>query len=65
MKVFLSKVDGDVIVQARFKGAGLLGEVTELVPLGGEFLGHSHDELVAMGEGEVILDQATSMVLLE
>jgi len=55
MKVFLSKVDGGVMVQACLKGDGMLGELTQLVPLTGGFLGHAHDELVAMGDGEIDL----------
>jgi hypothetical protein len=53
MRVFLSKVDGGVMVQARLEGGdGLLGEAAQLVRPGEAFGQFTHDELVAMGEGE-------------
>ena len=58
MKVFLSKVDGGVMVQARAVGKGLLGDLTQLVEPGGEFLGYSYDELAATGNGECDLTDA-------
>jgi hypothetical protein len=58
MKVFLSTVDGGVMVQARLEGKDGGGDVTQLVAPGGDFLAHSHDDLAAMGEGEKELTDA-------
>ena len=52
MKVFLSKVDGGVMVQARLEGKNTVGDAARLVAPGEDFFGYSFDELVAMGNGE-------------
>jgi hypothetical protein len=58
MKVFLSRVDGGVMVQARMEAEGIVGEVAQLVEPGDDFFGYSHDQLVAMGNGEHVLPDA-------
>ena len=53
VKVFLSKVAGGVLVQMRAEGdADMLGDLSQLVAPGDSFGQFTHDELVAMGEGE-------------
>jgi hypothetical protein len=53
MKVFLSKVAGGVLVQARAEGDGdLVGDLAQLITPSESFGQFTHDELVAMGEGE-------------
>jgi hypothetical protein len=56
MKVFLSKVDSGVMVQARLEGDGLIGDMTHLVRPAECYLGLTHDELVVLGNGELHLD---------
>ena len=59
VKVFLSKVAGGVLVQLRAEGdADMLGDLSQLVAWGESFGQFTHDELVAMGEGEHDLDLA-------
>lgn len=51
MKVFLSS-GGDVfLVRARAEGGGALGDLVVEVRPGDSFLGHTYDDLAALGEG--------------
>lgn len=53
MIVFLTTLDhGDILVQARMEGDGIVGDLQQTVRQGGEFLGHDFDELTRLGEGE-------------
>jgi hypothetical protein len=57
MKVHISIVPGGVLVQARAEGDGdLVGDLGQLVTPSESFGQFTHDELVAMGEGEHDLD---------
>jgi hypothetical protein len=51
--VFLVVLDGEVQVMARIEGpGGMLGDVNRYVAPGGEFMGHSYEELVSLGTGQ-------------
>jgi hypothetical protein len=53
VKVFLSKIAGGVLVQARAEGdADMLGDLSLIVAPGETFASVTFDELVAMGCGE-------------
>lgn len=56
MKVFLSTTPGGaIVVQAVARGAGFLGDFTQVIEPGADgmtFLGHTFDDLTALGPGE-------------
>ncbi len=50
MTIFLSEVEGGVVVQARAEGEAL-GDLTRLVHPGGSAFGLSYEQLAALGPG--------------
>lgn len=52
MNFYLLHHGGNIIIEARAEGAGMLGDFSEQIAPGQMFLGNTFAELYKLGEGE-------------
>jgi hypothetical protein len=52
MKVFLSHIGGNVLIQMRAEGEDFEGDATRLLGPSDDFFGYSFAEMLKLGEGE-------------